>query len=185
MAYFYNFPKINYFDVEVRNIILQAALIKKVFNNADAFYPYIIKDFERPDLIAYDVYGDETLDWLIYFSNDIIDPYYDWPLFGDQFNDYIEKKYGVTAYETMNDIVHYKYTGITNDSAEDIARKSWTMSKETHDIMVLYGENTSGWTPVYVYDYEMELNEAKRTIKILNKSYLSQIEKEIKDIFKA
>lgn len=179
MAYFENFPKINYFSKESRNIINKAAIIAEVLSKTDGFYPYIIKDYERPDIIAFQEYNDENLDWIVYFSNGIVDPYYDWPLFPESFNSYLEKKYNKTIYELQSQISHYKYTGITNDSAEDIARKSWIMSTTTH---ALIGD-TSGWTPVYVYDYEEELNEAKRSIRLINKSFVPQIKRELRDIF--
>ena len=179
MTYFTNFPKINYFDRETRSIINKAAIIADVFSKSDGFYPYIIKDYERPDIIAFQEYNDENLDWVVYFSNSIVDPYYDWPLFPESFKLYLEKKYGKSVYELQSEISHYKYTGITNDTAEDIKRKSWLMSTTTH---ALIGD-TSGWTPVFVYDYEDELNEAKRSIKLLNKSFIPQIKKELRDIF--
>ena len=68
MAFFYNFQNISYFNKVAKNIISKAALIPEVLNTYDAFYPYIIKDNERPDLIAFNEYGDETLDWVIYFK---------------------------------------------------------------------------------------------------------------------
>jgi hypothetical protein len=83
----------------------------------------------------------------------------------------------------MNQIDHYRYTGITNTSTEDIARKSWQMSIDTHTLKVAFGEDTSGWSSVSVYDYESELNEAKRSIKLLSKIFVPQVEKELKYIF--
>lgn len=181
MPYFSYFPKINYFDKETRNIINKAAIISDVLNRADGFFPYIIKDYERPDIIAYQEYNDETLDWVVFFSNGIVDPYYDWPLFPESFKLYLEKKYNKTIYELQSQISHYKYTGLTNETQEEIDRTSWIMSTTTH---ALIGD-TSGWSPVYVYDYEVELNDAKRSIKLLNKTYIPQLRRELKQIFSA
>jgi hypothetical protein len=180
MSYFNNFPLINYFDKQSRSIILKAALIADVVNKADAFYPYIIKDYDRADTIAYEQYQDSGLDWVVYFSNNIVDPFYNWPLTYEQFRPYIEKKYNKTIYQLQSEVSHYKYTGITNDTAEDIARKSWLMSPTTHT----YIDDTSGWTAVSIYDYENELNEEKRSIKLLNSVYIPQLQKEITTIFK-
>lgn len=164
-------------------MLAKISLIKDVLNSIDAFYPYIIKDYERPDIIAYDVYNDETLVWVIYFANNIVDPYYDWPLFGDQFTEYLEKKYQTSIYSLMSTTSHYKYTGISNEAQEDIDRKSYKMSPETHAYMVANSIDTSGWSPVSIYDYEDELNEAKRSIRLLNKFYIPQLEKELLYIF--
>jgi hypothetical protein len=179
MAFFYNFQNISYFNKVAKNIISKAALIPEVLNRMDAFYPYIIKDNERPDLIAFNEYGDETLDWVIYFSNNIVDPYYDWPLFPGAFDEYIVKKYNNSLYQVQRTISHYKYVGQGSDTPEDIARKSWLMTPTTYAIT----NDTAGWSPVYLYDYEVELNDAKRSIKLININYIPQLKKEIKKIF--
>lgn len=181
MAYFSNFPKINYFDVTSRNIILKAAIVQKVFDKTDAFYRYIIPEGYRPDMVANDVYNNPTFDWVVYFSNSVVDPYYNWPLHGEDFKLYLEKKYDKTIYELQNQTSHYYYSGITNDSANDIARKSWKMSVETYNN--LSAEDRSGWTAKSVYDYEDELNEAKRSIRLLSPVYLKQITQELSEIF--
>ena len=179
MAFFYNFQTINYFNRDARNIIAKASLIPEVFKNMDAFYPYVIREYERPDIIAFKEYGDESLDWVIYFSNNITDPFFDWPLDPENFKRHLEKKYNKSIYELQSQISHYKYTGITNEAQEDIDRKSWIMSTTTHALI----DDTSGWTPVYLYEYEEELNDAKRSIKLLNNIYIPQLKKEIKKIF--
>lgn len=38
------------------------------------------------------------------------------------------------------------------------------------------------WTPVNAYDYENDLNEQKRHIKLIDKVYIDQIEKELEDL---
>lgn len=58
MAYFNNFPKITYNDSTIRNILLKSALVAEVFENQDSFYPYIVKDGYRPDLVANEFYGE-------------------------------------------------------------------------------------------------------------------------------
>jgi hypothetical protein len=40
------------------------------------------------------------------------------------------------------------------------------------------------WSPVYVYDYELELNEKNKSIRILDSTYAPQIAKEIKGLLK-
>ena len=89
----------------------------------------------------------------------------------------------MSLYETMSHIDHYEYVGITGQTDRDIARISWQMSVDTHNQKVAFGEDTSGWAPVYTYDYEQRLNEAKRSIRLIDKSYVPQIEKELSKIF--
>lgn len=182
MTYFTTFPKIDYLNKTSRNIILKAALIKEVIDRADAFYPYIVKDYERPDEIAYNEYGQSTLDWVIYFSNSIVDPYYQWPMTDAQFKSYVEKKYNTYVTNLMSQISHYKYTGLPSDTQDVIDRKSWNMSVATYN--ELTPTERSGWTPKYVYDVEYEQNEARRSIRLLNSVYIPQVQQELAKIFK-
>jgi hypothetical protein len=39
-------------------------------------------------------YGNPDLVWLVYFSNNIVDPYHDWPMDDSTFNKFIGEKYG-------------------------------------------------------------------------------------------
>jgi hypothetical protein len=91
----------------------------------------------------------------------------------------MQKKYGKTKYELMNTISYYEYTGITSDSREDVARKSWKMSPDTHAMI----DNTAGWSAVTIYDEEVRVNDSKRSIQLLSPIYLGQIETELGSIF--
>lgn len=178
--FFRNFPKIDYSDHETRNIVLKAAIVKGVFENVEAFYPYVIPLGFRPDQVADAAYGNPKLDWIVYFSNNIVDPYYEWPLNDENFNAYLVNKYGLSIYQLQSQIHHYAYTGV-GESQADIDAKSWTMTKETFDLSTT--QERAGWTPVYTYDYEVEQNDAKRSIKLLSNVYVNQIVKELSTVF--
>ena len=182
MSYFSYIPKTTYNGVSVKNVILKAKIIKDVFDKKMAFYPYVIKQGYRPDMVANEVYNDPYLDWVVYFSNTIVDPYYEWPLEDNDFVKYIEKKYSKNVYELQSDIYHYMYQGLTNESEEDIARKNWYMTVETHTMATT--EEKAGWMPMSTYDYEYELNEKKRSIQLLSPIYIQQMKYELAEIFK-
>lgn len=105
--YFEKFPIINYANNNVVDITKRVALIERVSQNPYVFYPYDITDNERPDQISTRYYDDPYKSWLIYLSNKMLDPYYEWYLSETEFNEFLEKKYG--SYETAaNKIRHYK-----------------------------------------------------------------------------
>ena len=179
--YFNNFPKIRYNGIVLRALLLKAHIVRSVFNRFDTYQPYTIKQGERAEHIADNLYGDCAYDWVIYFANDIYDPQFQWPLDDFEFNAYVEKKYGKAYQLTLGDIAHYAYTGTATDDSYDIARKSWTMSAETY--AETSAEERSGWTSVSVYQNEFNKNEAKRVIRLLSPQYLSQITHEMALIF--
>lgn len=94
MHYFDNFKNINYSNTICKNILSRAKILEKVATNSFAFYEYQIKNNERPDKIANGYYDDPYFSWLVYLSNNIIDPYYGWQLDQQTFQDFIVQKYG-------------------------------------------------------------------------------------------
>lgn len=98
---FEKYPVITYNDTVCLNILAKVKMNDTSFNNASIFYPYTIKDGERPDHVALNYYGDARYVWAVYMSNKTIDPYYEWPLDSDSFQSYIISKYG--SYENAVD----------------------------------------------------------------------------------
>lgn len=77
----------------VRNIFFRLRIIRDVINNISAYYEYIIKEGETPEILAQKFYRDPEAHWIIMMANDMVDAAYDWPLGYDEFNKYIYKKY--------------------------------------------------------------------------------------------
>lgn len=75
------------------NILAKIAFQKSIQKNYEVFHPYTIKEGDRADTIAYLYYGDSGYDWLVYYSNNIVDPYYDWYMDSDTLNRFISTKY--------------------------------------------------------------------------------------------
>lgn len=92
--YFAKFPVIKYDNNKVVNITERATILNTIYQNPYLYYPYDIKVGERPDNIADKYYGDQYMSWVLYMSNKIQDPYYEWYIDQDSFNDFITKKYG-------------------------------------------------------------------------------------------
>lgn len=170
--YFKNFPIIQYGEHSVRNIILKAKLAKNLLNNFDNFYPYTIRDDEKITTLSYNYYGSINFVWLIMAANDMVDPYYDWPLDSNQFDNYITKKYGsIEEASNINNALYYRSNN-----------HSYWMTKTTY-------QNTtnvlrSGWSAVDNYTYELIINEEKRKIRLLDRSLSLDITNELELLFK-
>lgn len=113
MSYFSNFPVtsiiLNKDDlkiVQARNILLRAKFSDYIKNKDNLFDEYLIRDGERPDTLAFKLYGRADLHWIILLFNEIIDPYYSWPLSQRELDIYMDQKYpGRAAY--IDDIFLY------------------------------------------------------------------------------
>jgi len=92
--YFKKFPLTIYNDVPAINILRRVDFNTKVRDFFTAFYSFTVKSGERLETVAFDYYDDQDLDWLIYHTNDIMDPYHDVVLDFEDFEETIKKKYG-------------------------------------------------------------------------------------------
>jgi len=185
MSSFNYFPKIKYNNMTTINLLSKVSLIREYNKTYEKFYTYVVRDGERPDIIAYREYSDSSLDWVIYLVNEMIDPYSSWVMDYPNFITYLEEKYGVRA-EKLNtissefSISHYYYKGKAIDTQETISSYNYPMSKETY--AKLDGVQKEGWYPKSIFDYENELNESKRTIKMLRPNYINEFKTQFKDL---
>lgn len=118
--YFLNFPIINYEGFAATNISLRP-IIRQVFKeNYSIFYNYTIPQGHRADKVAFDLYGASEYVWIIYLFNDIIDPYYDWPLSEENFRAKLIEKYG-TVEEAVKKIVRFRSNWYNDSTKIDTA----------------------------------------------------------------
>jgi hypothetical protein len=112
--YFAKFPLISYANNAAVNIVERAKITDNVFNNPYVWYKYDIRNFERPDQIADFYYNDEFMDWLLYLSNQIVDPYYEWYMSDDVFFAYIVKKYNLVTTNNITLLQNKVHSYINN-----------------------------------------------------------------------
>lgn len=119
-GYFNFFPSTEYANTIVTNLISKVKFDQSVQKNLAVFYPYTVEQGERPDQIAARYYDNPELDWVIYLANDIMDPYYDWPLSQNQLYEYLSAKYGSIS-EAQAKIVFYRNNYASDDTALSIS----------------------------------------------------------------
>lgn len=167
--YFDNFPQITYGTKIARNILARVKPATNIFETPLAYYDYVIEFDQRPDQVAYNYYDDSNMVWLIFVTNNIVDPYYQWPLTQNQFVKFIEDKYGSVT-EAQSKILSYKHN-----------TKDLEISTETYTLNATFQKIVAGdWSPVYAYNYEEQLNEEKRTIKLIDKKFASKAKEQLK-----
>jgi hypothetical protein len=117
--FFKHYPLVQYGNTVANtvavNIFAKVAFQKSIQQNYEVFHPYTIKEGDRADTIAYLYYGDAGYDWLVYFSNNMVDPYYDWYMDTDSLNRFISDKYGSLT-EARRKIKFFRSNYISDDS---------------------------------------------------------------------
>ena len=80
--------------VTLTNVLRRFIVRNDLQERSDVFYKYNVQVGDRPDIIAEKYYGDADLAWLVLHFNNIKDPIFEFPLFGNDFDNYIKGKYG-------------------------------------------------------------------------------------------
>lgn len=168
--YFQNLPLIDYNDRQMRNILLRAVASTNMLTRASSYYPYVINEGDTPSTIAHDYYGSVAYDWVVLLSNTIIDPYHQWPLTAEQLDGMIAKKYG-SVEEAQQRILVYRKEG---QKYPYMTPTTWTFSSPTE---------REGFRPVYAYDHEVQMNEERRRIKLIDNAYLPILERQVQTVF--
>lgn len=200
MQYFNSLPKVVYTDENntrtlYTNLMARASAKPSTLNSALVFYEYDIQDEDTPEIVAHKYYGDVNRFWILLYCNQINDPLWDWPLSGRKFEQYISNKY--SGQNTPESTHHYEIIKETKNSLfpNETQTERIVCSQQEYN-EASFGETMSvtiGLETITVYktkkivtnyEHEYEMNENKRKIKILNKEYASQFEKEFVNLMK-
>jgi hypothetical protein len=211
MSYFKHFPTTTYDKKVVLDITRKAKFDNIVKNGALDYMSYTVEEGERVEDVAYYYYDDAELAWLVLLSNDILDPYTQWPKSQDNLEKYIIAQYASASGTTgqgviewaknatiSSNIIHYQSQ---YDDEVRLNRASFVSLGNSHTITVdkivegtEYTINTTGsisnsnpareFYAVRAYDYEFQVNEERREIQLINKGYLSSIKDQLETILK-
>lgn len=176
--------KNSYDYTAVKNLFKRAKIRDDIFQNLAYFEKYKIIGDERPDNIAFKIYDDQTLDWVILLSNNILDIKTEWPMTQRTFDKYVLDKYN--DYNTLyNGIKYYKTTEIKNSNGTTIIPGGIIVDEQfslQYYDRGQYKDAKNFVIPVTNYEYEIELEEKKRNIYILKPRYLNIVFDDIKEI---
>jgi hypothetical protein len=126
--YFQKLPNLYYNNYLVKDISRRAKIVEEPRKSPFVFYPYEIKHQLRSDHIAEYYYNDSELDWLIYMSNEIIDPYYDWYLNDFQFESLLIQKYG-SIEQAQKKIIFYRNNWAIDDTELSVSYYNNTLTQ--------------------------------------------------------
>tara|TARA_B100000424_G_scaffold64514_1_gene47330 strand:- start:4008 stop:4535 length:528 start_codon:yes stop_codon:yes gene_type:complete len=168
--YFDNFPTIVY-DSEnegiykdVKNLLRRVAIRAKVKSNTLLYDTYDVRNGETPESIAFKLYDDPELHWVIMLVNDITDRYHDWPMTEAQFLQFIQDKY-----DNVDGTHHYEISQSSGDTS----------------IKINIGTDNTNYpsaTLITNYEYEQSQQDNKRKIRLLDPLYIEAFVEEFKSL---
>ena len=194
--YFRNIPDFEYVNrtkdgqfisnyTQVKNFFKRGKLREDIFQDLTVFEKYNVKGDDRPDNVAYEVYGDANLDWLVLTCNNILNVYDEWPMTQFNFENYLLEKYG--TYENINATHHFETTEVKNTSGVIILPAG--LEVDSNYSITFFDETIEGMTTVNSpvtevtnYMYEDRLQEDRRNIFVLKPRFLNVVKDDMEEM---
>jgi len=200
MAYFEYLPKLRYPSLSqkgddyeyttVTNLFRRGKIRDDIFNQTVLFDKYSIEGNDRPDNVAYKVYNDSDLDWIVLLSNNIINVRDEWPMNNVTFENYMKEKYPTNAERYA--VKHYVTTEIKDNRGRLIRPEGVIVSPDSYNDYIfeyflngnVFTETKESLSIVTFDDYEQQLNEDKRNIYLIKPKFVPTVIKDIERIMK-
>ena len=169
----------------IKNFFKRAILRTDIDKAITAYDFRVIKEGERPDIIANKVYDDPELDWVVLITNNITNIRNQWPLSNNDLHNYMLEKYGSEA--ALNDVHHYETIELRDEFNRTVLESGLEVDADfTFTYTPLNGtqQTISAAGPVSNYTYETLANDAKRVIRILKPEFLGALLSDMRSIMK-
>lgn len=195
-SYFRNIPDFNYVSrldgqkniseyTTVKNLFKRAKIRDEIFNDLSYFTKYKVVGDDRPDQVAYELYGDARYDWVVLLANNVMNVASEWPKDQVSFYNYMIRKYGDES--KFNDVHHYETIDVV-DSLERIVIRGGLQVPQ--DYVISYYDSgldaqvttTESTVPFTNYEYEVSLEDDKRNIFVLKPEFLAVIRNDLEEI---
>ena len=167
----YNLSGVNGNTVDVTDIFRRVKARSKIADNVTLFDKYDVAEGEKPEDVAYKIYGDADYFWVVTLVNNIVNRYYDWPLPEFVFQQYLKDKYS-----NPDAIHHYEVTQQSGKQAGE------GPADYSHKLEV--NSDYPGAQSVSNREYENRLQDEKRQINILLPKYLGVFEEEFRSLIR-
>ena len=187
--YFRNIPDFEYVNrtkdgqfisnyTQVKNFFKKGRIREDLFQDLTVFEKYSVKGDDRPDNVAFEIYDDPTLDWVVLTSNNITNVQNEWPLSQKGFEDYILDKY--KTHEKLNEIHHYESNEVKDTNGVIIFPKGVRVSAaQSVSYFEPLSEESVTVNPisraVTNFQHEQKVNDDKRRIFLIKPIYLGVV----------
>lgn len=129
--------------------------------------PVVINDQDRPEYLAYRLYGSVEYFWILLICNNLLNPYFEWIMPQETLYQYCKQKYKNlpdkenTIYYHKNE-KNQKYYNVEEYPKD---QKLWFDKLDKHHKNLQY---KGTMIPITYLEHEIELNEEKRIVNALD-----------------
>ena len=171
--------------IRVKNLFRRGFLREDIFQDLTFFTKYQVRGDDRPDNVAFEIYKDSTLDWLVLTANNIVNIQDEWPIPNSVFDELMTERYG--SYENLIGGIHH-YETVEVKDARDVVIVNKGLKVESTYSVTFFDERAGDMKtvtptiPITNYQYEQKINEAKRNIYLLKPKYVQVVRDDLENL---
>ena len=211
--YFQQFPYLEYdFPDGVtrffKDITIRPSIVTDVYGDSRNLREYVVEEGQSPEIVAYEVYGDPQMHWVIMLANNINNIYTDWPKSTNQFEQYLDNKYSrqkdsegntvILSGEDLDEFIEFTGSPSNNyqsyNSAGVLMKPAFFRDEDRNVYSFDTGTTANSFdafgravvlptlTPISIFQYEEELNEAKRVLQVPKKGIAQRMRTELSNL---
>ena len=168
-----------------KNLFKRVKIREEIFNDLSYFTKYKIVGDDRPDNVAYEVYGSSDYDWVVMLANNILNVESEWPLSQESFYKYMIRKYG--SEPNFYNIHHHETIEVKDSLGRIIIREGFQVPENYnvsyYDSGLDAQVSTTKVTKAYTnYEYETEKQDNLRNIFLIKREFLGIVIENIEDL---
>ena len=171
--------------LRVKNLFKRTKISQTIFDDLTYFTKYQIIADERPDNIAYKIYGDSDLDWMVMLANNITNLQNEWPLEEQSFYRFLINKYGSEA--GIESVHHYETQKVIDSKEKVIVPKGLEVPSNYSVTFLDSGTRTEQirtniTDAITNREYEEKIQDEKRNIFLIKPRFTGLILEEMERV---
>jgi len=143
----------------VTDLMTRVKVREKVINEMSLYDKYDVPSGERPEDTAFKHFGSAEYHWVVLMTNNITDAFYEWPMSEQDFEAFLKDKYA-----EPDGTHHYELTQSSG--------KTKANGPDDYSYLIEVNSDTTGAQNVSNRQFEQRIQDERRTINLLNPSYL-------------
>ena len=144
----------------VTDLMTRVKVREKVINETSLYDKYDVPSGERPEDTAFKHFGSAEYHWVVLMTNNITDAFYEWPMSEQDFEAFLKDKYA-----EPDGTHHYELTQSSG--------KTKANGPDDYSYLIEVNSDTTGAQNVSNRQFEQRIQDERRTINLLNPSYLN------------
>lgn len=168
---FSNHPIVELGGRKVRDFTRAARIFPIIREDDNICADYIVQEGETAQMLAQDFYGDPNLFWVLMNLNDVVHPWFDWPMAYNDLIRYTRSKYELASNADVYNTAYYGF----DDTWYATNRLNEALLDNPQFATIEEFQSADGVSPMSYIEFEGMLNDERRLIRVVRPEEIDRV----------